>query len=455
MKHCLHLFSSIAIFTFGATSLVAETFEVDGISYEITSRNDLTVEVAPSSYDFTGQSVQIPASVTNSGVNYRVAGIGDNAFAECDGVREISIPDGVTRIGQKAFYNCNALQRVNIPEGVDSIGQEAFMYCFMLDEIMVPSSVTSIGYWAFFNCGFNMDNVSVDSENGVYDSRNDCNAIIETATNTLIFGCRSSVIPDDVVRIEDFAFSGAMMKSLTIPANVVSIGMSVFVNGYLERISVNIENPVYDSRNECNAIIETSTNTLVVGCDSTVIPESISNIGDGAFLGCDMANVSIPLGVTSIGRYAFGSCHKLTRVSIAESVTRIDTSAFYDCRQLEEITIPANVSFIGNDAFGRCAKLTAICCEAVNPPVCDDNVFSTETLQKSTLYVPAERLEAYRSADVWKEFQSIKANTDYTSLPSISSLDKSPSFYSLQGAKLATPQRGKIMINAGKRLYFK
>ena len=341
------------------------------------------------------------------------------------------IRDGVKVICDKAFSDCRGLASVNIPNSVTSIGKIAFAKCHGLTSVNIPGSVTSIGAGAFSGCG-GLISLVVEKGNCTYDSRGDCNAIIETITNTLIAGCVNTIIPDSVTSIGAGAFSwrvgltsvnipdsvtsigewafrgcrgltsvnipgsvtsigkGALygclgltsvnipnsvtfigesafqncsrLTSVNIPDSVTSIGKSAFIGcGSLTSLVIEKGNCTYDSRGDCNAIIETATNTLIAGCVNTVIPDSVTSIGKRAFEGCSgLISMNIPGSVTSIGDGAFWRCSGLTSVNIPDGVTSIGNSAFSRCDSLTSVNIPDSVTSIGDGAFYGCDSLTAI-----------------------------------------------------------------------------------------------
>jgi len=299
-------------------------------------------------------------------------------------IKKVTISEGVTAIGCSAFAHCENLASANIPDHVERIGWDAF-WNTNISSVYIPKSVREIWNAAFGDCD-NLVSIVVDAENPEYDSRNGCNAIIETSENRLISGCASTIIPDGVVNIAQFAFIGcdnltsitfpeslnvieyraywtcSGLTSITIPKSVECIDQQAFGYCYnLRTVSVDNENAHYDSRDNCNAIIETKTNTIIRGTAQTVIPEDVKVIGDFAFSGClPMKNYNIPEGVTSIGNYAFCQCNNLVSIHIPQSVNTIGEYAFYNCYNLTSVELPQSVAEIRDYTFAYCSKLSSV-----------------------------------------------------------------------------------------------
>ena len=379
MKHLFSLSLLLLAFLLPVTA-TAHDFYFNGIYYNIVNDNEVYVTYKGTSYDtysneYSG-SVTIPETVTYGGTTYSVTSIGNYAFYCCDGLTSITIGNSVNSIGHGAFTGCTGLTSVSIPNSVTTIGNSAFSNCSGLTSIDIPNSVTIIKGSAFENCT----------------------------------SLTSVTIPNSVISIETGAFrSCRVLSSIDIPNSVNYIGEQVF-NNCINLISINVEtgNIIYDSRNNCNAIIETATNTLIVGCQNTTIPNSVTSIGSSAFRGCtELTNIDIPNSVTSIGYLAFSNCSNLINIIIPNSVTSIGNNAFdgtpwynnqpdgllyinqlafkfkgtmpsgtsitlrdgtigiadgvfSSCSGLTSITIPNSVTFIGDEAFSGCSGLTSI-----------------------------------------------------------------------------------------------
>lgn len=299
------------------------------LTINVIDKNNRRVEVTGlKNREYSGDVV-IPSCINVNGVKYTVTRIGDYAFDCCENLKSVTIPSSVTSIGDLAFDGCVSLTSIKIPNSVKSIGNNAFGACSNLTHIIIPRSVTSIGENIFCNeapAGYleacdKLCSIKVDPSNPVYDSRNNCNAIIETRTNTLVAGCKSTVIPTSVTKIGNGAFCGLQsLTRISIPNSVRSIGEAAFHSCY--------------------------------SLSSIKIPSSVKHIGQMAFFACrSIINITIPYGVVSIGESAFSWCDKLVKVNIPNSVKNIDRNAFSFCSALKTIIIPSSVVSIGEEAF--------------------------------------------------------------------------------------------------------
>lgn len=463
---------SIGLFLTSAPIIAQGVFEADGVRYEIWDSAQHTVAIMPTErcgitegydHDNTINIVRVKSSVQNNGTGYRVVAIKDSAFtgrtdidrliiedgieeigasafAGCKYLEEVSLPSTVISIAHAAFSGCDRLCRItvaqgndvydsrgncnavietksdklvvgcnatNIPDNIKTIGHYAFSeiaslseiklparlmtiegaafhkcvnlksvnlsqtlqtigeYAFegtALTEIFIPSNVDKIGLNPFIGCE-NLQSITVDKGNSTYDSRDHCNSIIDTKRQRLIAGCKNSVIPKRVRSIASFAFVGHTgLTRMVIPKSVEDISPTAFsgcVN--LTELSVEKGNPVYDSRNDCNAVIETNTQTLRIACSRTVIPNDIVAIGDGAFSGMNTStSLHIPQNIKEIGNSAFKGCGNLRSLFVDTPKVIFGQYCFAGCQELETVQLPVGTNVIPRGMFKGCSKLTNI-----------------------------------------------------------------------------------------------
>ena len=304
----------------------------DSITWTLDDSGNLTLsgsgEMRNNGYD---DSPFKDYEIRKATVKYGITSIGESAFLGCRGMTELTLPNSVTSIGDSAFEGCSGLTELILPSSVTSIGGNAFEGCSGLTELTLPNGVRSIGDYAFSGCS----------------------------------GLTELILPNGVRSIGDCAFYGCTgLTELILPNSVSSIGDIAFTYcSGLEKITVESGNSCYDSRDNCNSIIDTEFNTLIVGCKNSVIPNS----------------------VTSIGYYAF-----------------------YGCSGLTELTLPDSVASIGDGAFICCSDLSKITSLAEIPPVCGSGVFDRVNKTNCELIVPVISVTAYKRAEVWNEFSNIR-----------------------------------------------
>lgn len=333
-------------------------------------------------------------------------------------------------LGSSIFAGCEKLVDVVLPKSITAIGNYVFWYCRNLESLVIQENVSSIG-WSFVFGPHKLNKLVVADGNPTYSTPAGTNALMQGTR--LILGTASTVIPagttvigerafadcnglgdvtlpDGVTQIESNAFENSSLTKINMPTSLTAIGYGafavcwglksftlpksvIFIDGSaflhcsgLNSLNVESGNPVYDSRDNCNAIIETATNKLVCGSMSTVIPKS----------------------VTSIGNDAFRESQQLPKFTIPDWITSIGERAFM-FGGLTSVTIPKSVTSIGDQAFAWCNWLTSVTVEAETPLKISEYVFTDR--QNKSLYVPAGCKAAYEAADYWKDFKEILETT--------------------------------------------
>ena len=315
-----------------------------------------------------------------------VTNIVANAFAGCRNLQSVTIPNGITSIGLYSFGKCYNLRHVDIPNSVETIGNTAFYECYKLDSVFIPSSVKSIGYEAFYNCTM-LKSLTIEG-----------NAEEGTTINGQAFSkCYylKFVTMGNVTKLLGAVFEDCReLTTIDIPLSVIELSYSAFWRcNKLTSINVSPNNPSYSS---IDGIVFNKDHTSIL-----IYP-----------LGKTSKSYSIPNTVTTIGSSAFTSCVNLTSIEIPNSVIEIKSQAFSGCYNLSAITIPENVNHIGMNAFQGCSQFSSVTSMAIVPPVLEWNskynsgVFDT-IVKYIPLYVPTESVEAYATADQWKDFGNI------------------------------------------------
>lgn len=328
-------------------------FTVGDLIYRVNDDNvSVTIIGHVDGYNAQGPLV-IPASVSYEGHDYAVTVIGNTAFMYCFYLTSLTLPNSLTTIEEGAFAYCSGFTGdLVIPNSVVTIEPSAFFTCYSFDgDLVLGNSVTTIGDYAFDDC------------NGLHGV-------------------------------------------LNIPSNVTSIGTSSFRYCEFSGMTVDPANPVFDSREDCNAIIVTSANELLTGCANTIIPHTVTAIGENAFCGLTgLTSIDIPESVTSIGAGAFSFCFNLTGdLTIPNSVTTIGSGAFFQCSGFDgTLTIGESVEFIGDYAFRQCSNFTGAVSLATTPPELGNepgwNCVVFEQFGTQVLTVPYGCAAAYQNSN--------------------------------------------------------
>lgn len=405
------------LFVFLLTSLAGFSEEkeaiVDGLKYQYNTESLTAKVIANRNASWVNYpeltSTTVPVSVVIDGQTYNVTALKQNAFQDCSTLTSISLQEGLL-ILEGGCLSGTAIQTITIPSTVNYIGKYCFSWCESLSSLTIPAGVTQ--FMDPLKGCINLGTITVEAGNTVYDSRDNCNAVIETATNKLFAACKNTTIPNTITSIHLEAFAELPIQTIIIPENVTTIvntvggvsdSKSIFQGCHdLTSVSVDAGNTTYDSRNSCNAIIETANNKLVAGCDISSIPDGITALGLESFLGCNFSTIDIPSTVLSIENRAFEGCEKLETITIPENVTSIGSRAFLNfgywghSYQLSSIKSKIKKPFpVANDTFGA-VEYGENYSESFVP------------YANAILKVPVGTKKAYETTEGWQKFTAIE-----------------------------------------------
>lgn len=461
---------------------------IDGIAYELDAEN-LTAEVAySSSVTYSGELV-IPETVTSDGVTYSVTSIGDYAVYFCTSLTSVTIPNTVKSIGYGAFYYdqalatinfgtgletisdygfyyCSAISSLSLPSGLDSIGSRAFNRCTSLTSVTIPASVTKIGTSAFGSCSA-LEEFIVEEGSESFASYD---GVLYTAGPTTALLCPLAksgdlTIPEGVTSIGESAFYACTgLTSISLPSTLETIGDGAF-ESCTGITSIELPASVSSVGDEafagCSSL---ATITVEEGNEAYSAIDNILYEGDGERLICCApglsGDITIPSGVTTLGKKGFYGCNSLVSITLPSSVTTIESYAIYSCTGLTSLIVGTGVESIGQYFLWFNYSLEDIYCYGSEPCTPDGEIFSTSYSQYEdiTLHVPAGSKDSYAADTYWGKFTTITDDIDEETagiaMPSVSGEESSDTYYNIMGIRVANPSKG-LYIKDGKKVIIK
>lgn len=435
------LLATVAILpAFAADS---KSFVVDGLSYIAVSESTAMVTSDDSYEELT--SVTVPSSVTYGGKTYTVTKIDAGCFQMCGEIKTITLPSSIIEIGSTAFAGCYALESINLENTcITKVSESCFSACRKLKSITIPATVTSIYRNPFVQ---NLELKSINVEEGNPSFKSIEGVLFTISGKTLqAYPCgkaTSYVVPEGTDSIGAEAFNtDQVLASVTLANSVSYIGMSAFL--YCDHLTTLI----IPEKSRLKKILSGAFSNCKILTGHLTLPESLTDLFGNAFQRTSITGVTIKPGLESIPINAFNSCVKLSKLEIQgetltsigegafedtaitelvipSSVTKIGMRAFSGCKVMSKLTLGSGLGEIQLRAFDKCNALKEIVCLNPTPPVCQETekypCFSETVFSSTVLKVPAGSVDAYKAADVWKNFKTIE--TDNSGIKTVGAAD--------------------------------
>lgn len=435
----------------------AYDIEQNGLYYNITDGESLTLELTTGDAPYSFNSLSVPMSVNYDRKIYIVTSIGNDVFSHCRNLISVKLPQSILYIGNGAFFGCEELSDIAFPDHLMTIGRWAFASCKSLKSITIPQYTQTIGAQAFANCT-NLVSADIKAKTdllpeglflncknlqkvilpniatigkGAFEK---CTALTDinlpptlTAISASAFSSCTALtsvnMPSSLNIIGREAFWGCTaLKTVSVPSSVSSVGFAAFAdctaltradlptgithvgNWCFNRCSKLEEAPIPDM-----SALPAAMFNKCVSLKTIVIPNGVRRLGYAVFADCTTASsISYSNSLKAIGDEAFYNCDAVTKTEIPESVDSIGRDAYENCSGLKFLSIPSKVNIIALNAFRDCLALTDIYSFMPQPCSLPGLGFADATFGRAVLHVPTGKTAVYRATKSWNKFRTIK-----------------------------------------------
>lgn len=415
----------------------------------------------------------------------RLKGLGEGAFSDCSYLTSITLPEGLKEIPTACFYNCHDLETVILPTTLEVIGYYAF-YITGINHISLHEGLKEIKYGAFAHTF--IEQVEVPSTCSIFHFNNsDVKTVklpegITTIPGSSFYACGALDninLPSTIRSIEEKAFAGCTsLKEITLPEGLKTLGVGAFSLSGLTSIVIpesvtdistyifrdcpltycEIKSPLKEIPKgmfyRCSKLKQVVLPSTLerfnkdsffgnTSLEEINFPSSFKEMGYSAMALCKLTHLTLPASVERLGDYSFAGIKSVSVDLSQTSITELTGYAFNECENIKQIKLPASLTSI-HDNFNGSPRIERVECLSVIPPIVEGSTFDKIVFSQATLIVPNGTENAYRTADVWKNFSTINTPTGLTA-PAFMDEDKSARIYDLRGME----------VNAEKGIYIK